>query len=170
MKILALDEQNKAVRTETFGALTTDGSTPKHNNRVVNVWLSDKGKSYVLDGKRGMATDVNSDVAQPVTTQSNWTGSFISPDIEKVEKDSTIGKGESTIILKNGESFQNTDTQRIAQVRIRKLTPKECWRLMGFTDTDFDKAAEQLSNSRLYKCAGNSIVVDVLKAIFGEML
>jgi len=54
--------------------------------------------------------------------------------------------------------------------RIRKLTPKECWRLMGFSDTDFDKAKESgVSNCQLYKQAGNSIVVNVLMAIFGEL-
>ena len=55
-------------------------------------------------------------------------------------------------------------------LRIRKLTPKECWRLMGFDDTDFEKAAAVNSNSQLYKQAGNSIVVDVLYYIFREML
>lgn len=55
-------------------------------------------------------------------------------------------------------------------IRVRKLTPRECWRLMGFSDEDFDKAAEQNSNTQLYKQAGNSIVVDVLMAIFKEML
>jgi site-specific DNA-cytosine methylase len=55
-------------------------------------------------------------------------------------------------------------------LRIRKLTPKECWRLMGFDDTDFEKAAAVNSNSQLYKQAGNSIVVDVLCYIFGAML
>lgn len=53
--------------------------------------------------------------------------------------------------------------------RIRKLTPKECWRLMGFADEDVEKAAEVCSNSQLYKQAGNSIVVNVLMAIFGEL-
>lgn len=52
--------------------------------------------------------------------------------------------------------------------RIRKLTPKECWRLMGFSDTDFDKTT--CSNAQLYKQAGNSIVVNVLMAIFRELL
>lgn len=56
------------------------------------------------------------------------------------------------------------------QVRIRKLTPRECWRLMGFTDEDFDKAKEVNSDSQLYKQAGNSIVVQVLENIFREML
>lgn len=51
--------------------------------------------------------------------------------------------------------------------RIRKLTPRECWRLMGFDDADFDKAqAAGTSNTQLYKQAGNSIVVNCLEAIF----
>ena len=58
----------------------------------------------------------------------------------------------------------------IETVRIRRLTPREYWRLMGFEDEDFEKAEKVNSNSQLYKQAGNSIVVDVLMAIFGEML
>lgn len=50
--------------------------------------------------------------------------------------------------------------------RIRKLTPKECFRLMGFTDEEFHKAEKVNSNSQLYKQAGNSIVVDVLYYLF----
>ena len=54
--------------------------------------------------------------------------------------------------------------------RIRKLTPKECWRLMGFDDSDFDKAkAAGISNAQLYKQAGNSIVVNVLQYIFRNL-
>lgn len=54
--------------------------------------------------------------------------------------------------------------------RIRKLTPKECWRLMGYTDEDFEKAkASGTSNSQLYKQAGNAIVKQVLMAIFSQM-
>ena len=55
-------------------------------------------------------------------------------------------------------------------LRIRKLTPKECWRLMGFDDEDFNKASKVNSNSQLYKQAGNSIVVDVLMAILYNLL
>lgn len=63
--------------------------------------------------------------------------------------------------------------------RVRKLTQQECWRLMGFTDEDFAKAQAAMnqrlyngndrSGSQLYKQAGNSIVVDVLCAIMGEL-
>ena len=55
-------------------------------------------------------------------------------------------------------------------IRIRKLTPKECWRLMGFYDEDFEKAAKVNSNTQLYKQAGNSIVVNVLEGIFKQMM
>ena len=54
--------------------------------------------------------------------------------------------------------------------RIRKLTPKECWRLMGFTDEEFKRAEKVNSNSQLYKQAGNSIVTNVLAAIFKKLL
>ena len=53
--------------------------------------------------------------------------------------------------------------------RVRKLTPMECWRLMGFEDSDFEKAASVNSNSQLYKQAGNSIVVPVLEGIFENL-
>lgn len=52
--------------------------------------------------------------------------------------------------------------------RIRKLTPRECWRLMGVRDEQFDKLHD-ISNCQLYKMAGNSIVVDVLMGIFKNM-
>lgn len=55
-------------------------------------------------------------------------------------------------------------------IRIRKLTPKECFRLMGFSDENFDAAQKAgVSNSQLYKQAGNSIVVDVLYYIYVEL-
>ena len=54
--------------------------------------------------------------------------------------------------------------------KIRKLTPKECMRLMGVSDGDFGKMKEAgISDSQLYKMAGNSIVVPVLEGIFTQM-
>ena len=53
--------------------------------------------------------------------------------------------------------------------RIRKLTPRECWRLQGFPDWAFDKAQEVNSNSQLYKQAGNSVTVNVIAAIAKEL-
>ena len=91
---VALDEQNGYIRKDgCVGTITTDGSSPKHNNRVIEDCL-----------------------------------------------------------------------------RIRKLTPKECFRLMGFDDEAFHKAEAVNSNTQLYKQAGNSIVVDVLEELFCMML
>ena len=56
------------------------------------------------------------------------------------------------------------------ELRIRKLTPKECFRLMGVKDEDFEKVRKNQSDSSLYHLAGDSIVTNVLMAIFKEML
>lgn len=70
-----------------------------------------------------------------------------------------------------GDGIANTlvtgDSQGVVtpNFRIRKLTPRECWRLQGFPDWAFDKAQEVNSNSQLYKQAGNSVTVNVIKEI-----
>ena len=72
--------------------------------------------------------------------------------------------------MTDGSSPKHNNRVIDAQARIRKLTPRECWRLMGFSDEDFDKAEKVNSDTQLYKQAGNSIVVNVLEAIFKEMI
>ena len=69
-----------------------------------------------------------------------------------------------------GDNQVKVQTESKNHPKIRKLTPRECWRLMGFTDEDFEKAQEVNSDTQLYKQAGNSIVVNVLMAIFKQML
>lgn len=64
-------------------------------------------------------------------------------------------------------SFLRTG-DKVEDYQIRKLTPKECFRLMGFTDEEFDRI-HGISNTQLYKMAGNSIVVNVLEAIFKNL-
>ena len=75
------------------------------------------------------------------------------------------------------EAIQTLDTMGgngkgvvLNDLKIRKLTPRECFRLMGVKDEDFDKVAKNQSDSSLYHLAGDSIVVNVLMAIFGEMI
>ena len=64
----------------------------------------------------------------------------------------------------------SADEKIISDLRIRKLTPKECFRLMGVKDEDFEKVSKNQSDSSLYHLAGDSIVVNVLMAIFKELL
>lgn len=61
------------------------------------------------------------------------------------------------------------DAGVVQNYRVRKLTPNECWRLMGFTDEQFKCAKEFCSDSSLYKQAGNSIVVDVLYYMYAQL-
>ena len=72
------------------------------------------------------------------------------------------------------EAIQTLTTQNnlgvVSDLRIRKLTPKECFRLMGVKDEDFEKISKNQSDSSLYHLAGDSIVVNVLMAIFKELL
>lgn len=88
----------------------------------------------------------------------------------KVNKTDIIG----TVVPQNSR-WGITNGWKIIEVnmnnlKIRKLTPKECWRLMGFDDEDFEKASQVNSNTQLYKQAGNSIVVNVLEAILKNLL
>ena len=69
-----------------------------------------------------------------------------------------------------GNAGGNSYLYKTDNLRIRKLTPLECWRLMGFDDEDFYKAEKVNSNTQLYKQAGNSIVVDVLVYLFKEIM
>lgn len=95
--------------------------------------------------------------------------------IDKLEENSFIDSYNKQV---NNTGISGTITTRVSDsnlthiindLRIRKLTPKECWRLMGFDDTDFEKAAKVNSNAQLYKQAGNSIVVNVLEAILTNL-
>ena len=54
-------------------------------------------------------------------------------------------------------------------IRIRKLSPNEAWRLMGFDDLDFDKASKVCKETALYEQAGNSMVVNVIYYILKEL-
>ncbi|WP_156010040.1 DNA cytosine methyltransferase [Streptococcus ruminantium] len=71
-----------------------------------------------------------------------------------------VGKGVANTVLTGGAQGVVTEA-----FRIRKLTPRECWRLQGFPDWAFDKAQAVNSNSQLYKQAGNSVTVNVIESI-----
>ena len=120
-------------------------------------------------------------------TIANW-GTFIQPLSKVCGKNSimpTVTAGES-----HGSSggmilycSQLNDTSNVVdyclrikdhsldanKLRIRRITPKESWKLMGFSDDDYNKASSVNSRTQLYKQAGNSIVVNVLMAIFTKL-
>lgn len=71
-----------------------------------------------------------------------------------------VGRQVANTLLTSGNQGVVTE-----DLKIRKLTPRECWRLQAFPDWAFDKAQEANSKTQLYKQAGNSVTVNVIKAI-----
>ena len=96
-------------------------------------------------------------------TGGNFAGNIY--DIEGLcPSINTCGGGNrEPIILKDME------TNNKKKYSIRKLTPKECFRLMDFDDKDFEAAESVNANTNLYKQAGNSIVVGCLSAVFSQL-
>lgn len=143
---LALDEQNGYVRQDgTVGTLTTDGSSPKHNNRIVEVRIG---------AFRGRNPDNPSDRTPGAPTK------------QRLEINNNGTANTLTTVQKDNVVVESS----VEKFRIRKLTPRECGRLMGVRDDDIDKMSVNQSNSALYHCFGDSIVVDVLMAIFKQMI
>ena len=161
------DGFNQRIRadSECVGTITQNvGADLKRNGQGIiepleGFDLSEKMKAYInsYNGKYKVSDGnlvVNREIAVAKTTREGCTRAD-SSDYISTEMDGN----------------KNVAGMDLLPYRIRKLTPKECWRLMGFTDKDVDSAvAVGMSNTQLYKQAGNSIVVQVLEAIFGEML
>ena len=100
-------------------------------------------------------------------TKSGATPAMIGDGIETAYPSSNtrrarVQPGRCNTITTHGTAGVLMDT---SPVRIRKLTPKECWRLQGFTDEQFERAAEVNSNTQLYKQAGNAVTVNVVEEI-----
>ena len=144
-------------------------------------------KTYQRDfGSKGKEIDLEHPI--PTLTASMGTGGgnvpIIKSKCKRLEKLISNTEFEEGKVL-NMDLYNQTTNENISQcltephhnsqrlfdgLRIRKLTPKECWRLMGFDDEEFEKAAKVNSNTQLYKQAGNSICVPVLMAIFKEII
>lgn len=140
----------------------------KENGRGFRFEVKDAesvGRAITTSGDRPCSTNY---VA--IKTANN-TGYDLATDVDGVDlsypnsktRRGRVGHGISKTIPTSGSQGVLDD------FRIRKLTPKECWRLMGFDDSDFEKAEKVNSNTQLYKQAGNSIVVNVLEAIFRKL-
>lgn len=138
-------------------------------------------KDNLLLENRGISTKgKQNDVASTILSgygRSNMTGfNADNAVIEKVGQISNDGSQYGTVISDNGLSatlsagthgYANSCIQ--PQYHIRKLTPRECGRLMGVSDEDISKMAAVNSNTQLYKQFGNSIVVDVMCAMFKNL-
>lgn len=218
----AVDQQNVLVRKDgCVGTLTTDGSSAKKNNRVIvectePFIVASRGRNpeNPSDRTAGAPTvqrlEPNSQgICNTLTTvlKDNYVvepsianGTYKLPG--KNFNQSGIVHGENTVcrtLIGQGHAGNEPKVLESQSLRIRKLTPKECFRLMGFDDEDFlaakvgDREAaiellekypnhqgkkimseaeriSKMSNTQLYKQAGNSIVVDVPFYIFQSLI
>ena len=141
-----------------------------------------------FSGQNSRRGRVGSQVAHTLTTSATQAYYFIdlnpNPKLTEIARcitvrhDSGISNRKtehSGVFVENSDVLDDNEKFAVAFIepngevhigRIRKLTPRECWRLQGFTDDQFDKAkATGLSDSRLYKMAGNAVTVNVISEI-----
>lgn len=121
--------------------------------------LSDKMKTYITQGNNKYIVNqqslvINRDIACSKTTREGCTRADSSDYVCDELK----------------ENYQCEMNEDLRGYAIRKLTPKEAFRLMGVKDEDFDRVAQHQSNSSLYHLAGDSIITDVLMSILKEMI
>lgn len=146
-----LEQPNSKTRRGRVGKGCAQTLTTSCNQAIVepnelshSEWKQQMYKRFIEDS--------NGEVSGVITNQSQSFG--YRPPMKGYSKTLKANANDAGVV----ESF-----------RVRKLTPRECYRLMGFTDEQFDKSQAFSSDSQLYKQAGNSIVVDVLYYIFGKL-
>ena len=149
----------KIVETKVLGGIYTNATENfnrglyKNMSRTIKAASNDAGCiERQIVHMRGRNPDNPSDRTAGIPTE------------QRLEVNSDGICGTLTTVQKD-----NLLLEYITTYRVRKLTPKECWRLMGFSDDDYEKAAEHNSKTQLYKQAGNSIVKQVLMAIFSQL-
>ena len=138
--------------------------------------------------------ELKTDLCPTITTSSFQTNNFIKEKLKtklcndliasgKVKENDVIRHSYSNSRMKEWET-RGCETNNMSPTldtrcdclgvvnncRIRKLTPKECFRLMGVKDEDFERIAKNQSNASLYHLAGDSIIVDVLMALFKQIV
>lgn len=140
------------------------------NSKVNGKQPSLQDRIYDADAiSTAITTSFMPNIAEPVICASRGRN----PDNPK-SRQSGLPTVQMMEVNESGCSNTLTTVQKdnmvLSNQSIRKLTPLECWRLMGFSDEDFRKAEAVNSNTQLYSQAGNSIVKQVLMAIFKEMM
>lgn len=127
---------------------------------------NEKTKNLIVNENRKAASNY---ISIKNATKKGYINAFSGDGIDLINPHGKTRRGRvqkesiQTLICGSNRGVVTDD------LRIRKLTPLEYWRLMGIKDEDFYKAKKVNSNSQLYKQAGNAIVVDVLAAIFNKM-
>lgn len=151
-----------------------------HKDNMCIVAMRGRNPNNPSDRTAGSLTEqrleVNMQGTSNCLTSVQKDNLLLENNIQKVGQISSNGSQCGTAISDNGISANlvagthgYANSHIATQYRIRKLTPRECGRLMGVSDEDIDKMAVVNSNTQLYKQFGNSIVVDVMCAMFKNL-
>lgn len=151
-----------------------------HKDNMCIVAMRGRNPNNPSDRTAGSLTEqrleVNMQGTSNCLTSVQKDNLLLENNIQKVGQISSNGFQCGTVISDNGISANlvagthgYANSHIATQYRIRKLTPRECGRLMGVSDEDIDKMAVVNSNTQLYKQFGNSIVVDVMCAMFKNL-
>ena len=167
---IVYDDYNSNIRKDqdTIGTLTTNCGS----STIRNGWkIIEHTQHFEFPPKQELKLKLK-DMLEDVVDEKYYLSGLA---IEKIKRHNNKILNNDNLLISNTihagyYKMGGRDQQYIKDNRIRKLTPKECWRLMGFDDEDFEKASKVNSNTQLYKQAGNSIVVNVLVAILKELL
>lgn len=180
------DESSESPCIDTrVGALTHWSPYVKENERYIQWDNTGKGhnsqdcRAYRTDGNicTISASNANGDKTQIIeqhiiVKENNSTGYDVAIEGDCININQPNSKTRMGRVGHQVSQTLTTQQELVVvepKLRIRKLTPLECWRLMGIDDSDFNKASQVCSNSQLYKQAGNGIVVDVFAAILKQM-
>ena len=164
--------ESKSQKVRTIGNIYPSGNGMNgevyDSTGLAPTLTTNKGEGVkIIQRAHGYNKGGEHDIAPTLTSNSYQENNLVKvvDFYNKITKDEvgtlTSSGGGSTV---RAGSFGITDGYRI-----RKLTPRECWRLQGFPDWAFDKAQKVNSNSQLYKQAGNSVTVSVIAAIAKEL-
>jgi DNA (cytosine-5)-methyltransferase 1 len=172
-----------------------DYGIPQNRERVFTISIrKDVDKGFVFPPKQELKLKLKDMLEDEVDDSYYWNNNSID-DLRKLKLDDISFKWNSKVkrfiynekICDNKTYSLNAYNNSISDIhhtittphnvlfvlhndKIRKITSKEAWRLMGFDNEDFEKASKINSNTQLYKQAGNSIVVNVLEAILKNLL
>ena len=154
-------EVSQTILTSPNMAVVENANKPICLNANKKVSIQDR-----IYDEEGISATVTASEFRPKIAERKMFNSYNNKEIKDIAPTQTTNCGSTTssaavLISEDGSNY----------LKIRKLTPLECWRLMGFDDEDFYKAKNVgISDTQLYRQAGNSIVVNVLEEIFKTLL
>lgn len=166
-----ISEGNESWKNPQTGRIySTDGCSP-----MLNTCGGGQREPKILQVGRINSSQDGVVVSDSGIAPTHTAGHGNTPKVLKVGNMNPSGNGMNGNVFSDDGLAPTLTTNKgegnkvLSNLRIRKLTPKECFRLMGFDDLAYDAASKVVSNSQLYKQTGNSIVVDVLYYILVEL-